>query len=238
MPRKTMRRPRIRRNLRTNLSAAIAKKALRIAKTTKKMVNKTIENKQINYKQLPISVSTSGFGSGGFFGVTQGTSDGTISGSSAARVGNSVTLLRTLIKFNFDVANPMATSEQYNKVRLIVVQSTDGSQSINLSDVLLYNNYAIDGDLVFASPYTTKTTTNKRYNVLMDKVFELNHTYRASRQFTLVKKYGKTGKVISFNGNSSSAPTDFKTTVLCITDSAVANHPLMTFATRHTYKDA
>jgi len=238
MPRRTMRRPRLRRNLRSTISSAIAKKALRIAKDNKKFVNKTLANKQINYKQLPIQVSTSGFASGGFFGVTQGTSDGTISGSSAARVGNEVTLMRTQIKFNFDVASPQATSEQYNKIRLIVVQSNDGSQSIALSDVLLYNNYTVDGDLVFASPYTTKTNTNKRYNILLDKVFEVNYGHRGSKQINLVKKYGRTGKVVSFNGNSSSAPTDFKTTVLCITDSLASNHPTMSFATRHTFKDA
>lgn len=215
-----------------------ASKALAIAKQNKKFINKTIENKQVNYAQLPVQISSGGFASAGFFGVLQGAGDGTDSGSTNARVGNSVTLMRTLLKFNFDVASPQATSEQYNKIRLIVVASSDGSQTLGISDILRYNNYTTDGDLVFASPYTTKTTTNKRYDLLMDKVFEVNYGHKASRQITLKKKWGKTGKVIAWNGNSSSAPTDFKVSVICISDSQAANHPVMSFACRHTYKDA
>lgn len=228
------RRSRLRRYQKKNK----ASKALAIAKQNKKFINKTIENKQVNYAQLPIQVSSGGFASAGFFGVLQGAGDGTDSGSSNARVGNSVTLMRTLLKFNFDVASPQATSEQYNKIRLIVVASADGSQTLGIADVLRYSNYTTDGDLVFASPYTTKTTTNKRYDILMDKVFELNYGHKASRQITLKKRYGKTGKVIAWNGNSSSAPTDFKISVICISDSLAANHPVMSFACRHTYKDA
>lgn len=214
------------------------KKQDKVIAQLKKFVNKTIANKQVNYAQVPVQVSNAGFASAGFAGVLQGAGDGTDSGSSNARIGNEVTLMRTLIKFNFDVASPQATSEQYNKVRLIVVSSADGSQTLGISDILRYHNYTTDGDLVFASPLTTKTTTNKRYNLLMDKVFELNYGHRGSKQITLKKKWGKTGKVINWNGNASSAPTDFKVSIICISDSAAANHPTMSFAVRHTYKDA
>ena len=211
-----------------------ARKALTVAKEVKKMVNKTIENKQINNKVLSTALSTSGYAVGGFFGVLQGTSDGTTSGSTA-RVGNSVTLLRSQFKFNFDLA---LNSESYNKIRLIVVQSKEGNQTLALSDVLQYSSYGVDGDLVFASPYTTKTSTNKRYEILFDRVFELNGSHMASRQISFVKKYGKTGRVVNWNGNSSSSPTDFKTTVMCISDSTVAPHPTFEYSLRHTYKDA
>lgn len=215
-----------------------ATKALALAKQNKKMISKTIENKQTNYKQLPVQVSTAGFASAGFFGVLQGAGDGTDSGSSNARIGNTVSLMRTLVKFNWDVASPQATSEQYNKVRLIVALSEDGSQTLGISDILRYHNYTVDGDLVFASPYTTKTTTNKRYQILMDKVFELNYGHRGSRQINLIKRYGKTGKAINWDGNVSAAPVDYKLSVIAITDSLATNHPTMSFAVRHTYKDA
>ena len=214
------------------------KKQDKVISQLKKFVDKTIENKQTNYKQLPVQVSNAGYASAGFFGVLQGAGDGTDSGSSNARIGNGVTLMRTLIKFNFDVASPQATSEQYNKIRLIVVASADGSQSLGISDVLRYHSYTAEGDLVFASPLTTKTGTNRRYNLLMDKVFEVNYGHRGSKQITLKKKWGKTGKVINWNGNTSASPTDFKISVICISDSAAANHPTMSFAVRHTYKDA
>ena len=211
-----------------------ASRALRMAKQVKKMVNKTIENKQINNKVLSTNLSSTGYAVGGFFGLLQGTSDGTVAGS-AARIGNSVTLMRTQVKFNFDVANG---SETYNKIRLIVAQSQDGTQTLALSDILQYSSYTTDGDLVFSSPYTTKTSTNKRYTILMDKVFELNLNHKGSRQITYVKKYGKTGKVVNWDGNSGSSPVDFKTTILAISDSTVATHPTFEYSLRHTYKDA
>lgn len=211
-----------------------ARKALNMAKQVKKMVNKTIENKQINNKVLSTNLSSTGYAVGGFFGLLQGTSDGTVAGS-AARIGNSVTLMRTQVKFNFDVA---VGSENYNKVRLIVAQSQDGTQTLGLSDILQYSSYTTDGDLVFNSPYTTKTSTNKRYTILMDKVFELNLNHKASRQITFVKRYGKTGKVVNWDGNSGSSPVDFKTTILAISDSTVATHPTFEYSLRHTYKDA
>lgn len=211
-----------------------ARKALNMAKQVKKMVNKTIENKQINNKVLSTNLSSTGYAVGGFFGLLQGTSDGTVAGS-AARIGNSVTLMRTQVKFNFDVA---VGSENYNKVRLIVAQSQDGTQTLGLSDILQYSSYTADGDLVFNSPYTTKTSTNKRYTILMDKVFELNLNHKASRQITFVKRYGKTGKVVNWDGNSGSSPVDFKTTILAISDSTVATHPTFEYSLRHTYKDA
>ena len=226
------------KRLRTKGRSRYDKKQDKVISQLKKFVNKTIANKQVNYAQLPVQVSSGGFASAGFAGVLQGAGDGTDSGSSNARIGNEVTLMRTLLKFNFDVAGPQATSEQYNKVRLIVVASADGSQSLGISDVLRYHSYTSDGDLVFASPYTTKTTTNKRYQLLLDKVFELNYGHRGSRQITLKKKWGKTGKVINWNGNVGASPTDFKISVICITDSQAANHPTMSFASRHTYKDA
>lgn len=213
---------------------AISRKALRVANNVKKMVNKTIENKQINNKLTSTAVTSGWSNFSGFFGVIQGTSDGSVAGS-AARIGNSVTLMRSQFKFNFDIEQSTAT---HNKVRLIVAQSADGTQSLLPSDILLYSNYTTDGDLVFASPYTTKTSTNKRYTILYDKVFTLNKYANASKQISFIKRYGKTGKVVNWDGNSSSSPVDFKTTIMAIADSTVAPHPHYEYSLRHTYKDA
>ncbi len=216
--------------------SSTASKALAIAKSVKSMVNKTLENKQINSAIQNVDVPFTGYALSGFFGVIQGAADGSTVGS-AARIGNTVTLMRTQIHANFDVAQG-ATSETYNKMRFIVVQSKEGTQSLTLADVLYYNDYTQDGDLVFTSPYTTKSGTNKRYTVLCDKVFEVNKYNNASRRFNLIKRYGKSGRLVHWNGNSSSAPVDFKTTILCISDSTVGNHPTISCAIRHTYKDA
>ena len=51
---------------------AKANKALAIAKQNKKMINKTIENKQDEYKNTNLSVSTSGVRDGAFCNIAQG----------------------------------------------------------------------------------------------------------------------------------------------------------------------
>lgn len=204
-------------------------------KTLEKFVYSTIENKQVNFAQVPIFVSNAVYDANALgllidpF-LTQGVQDGSTTAASAARVGNSITLMSTTIKFNFDVA---ATSETYNKFRLLVLTSKDGAQSLSLADVL--DNPAAN---VMSSHYTTKTSTNKRYNKPhIDRVFEVNREHNGSKQISVKIKYGKTGKVINYDGNSA-APTDYKLSILCISDSSVAPHPTMEYTLRHTYKDA
>jgi len=213
-----------------------ARKAYSLAKSVDRLVNKTLENKQINSAIQDQDVPMGGYAASGFLGIVQGPADGSTIGS-AARIGNSITLMKTRISANLEVAQG-ATAEDYNKIRFIVVQSKEGTQSLALSDVLLYSDYVTDGDLVFTSPYTTKSATNKRYSIVCDKVFEVNKYSNASRRFNILKRYGKSGRVVNFNGNSSSAPVDFKTTIMAISDSTVATHPTLTCSIRHTYKDA
>lgn len=204
-------------------------------KTLEKFVYSTIENKQVNFAQVPVFVSNAAYDANALGHLidpflTQGVQDGSTTAASAARVGNSITLMSTTIKFNFDVA---ATSETYNKFRILVLTSKDGAQSLAIGDVL--ENPAAN---VMSSHYTTKTSTNKRYNKPhLDRVFEVNRDSNGSKQMVCKIKYGKTGKVINYDGNSA-APTDYKLSIICISDSSVAPHPTMEYTLRHTYKDA
>lgn len=206
-----------------------------LAKRTKKMLDKVIENKQVNATQGEIFISNGGYDANAA-GVliqpflSQGTQDGDSSASSSARTGNSVVLLRTQIKFNFDVAT---TSESYNKFRLIVAESTEGAQTLALSDILSNPT----APLCFSSQYTTKSGTNKRYNRKLDRVFEVNRSHKGSKQITLTIKYGKTGRVVNYDGNNAT-PTDYKLSILAISDSSVAPHPSMSYTLRHIFKDA
>lgn len=210
-----------------------ARKALREVSALKKMVNKTIENKQVNFIRAATFVSTAGYdgvAAGDLIQpyLSQGTSDGTTTSGSAARSGNSITLLRSKLMFNFDVPS---TSEEYNKFRLIVVESTEGAQAISLSDVLLNSSQP------FTSMYTTKSGTNKRYKIHYDKIFECNRLNKGSKQYSLNLKYGKSGRVINFNGTSAT-PIDYSINVLIVSDSTVAPHPTFEYTLRHTFKDA
>ncbi len=231
-----MRRPKFKRNLRVELSSHIAKKALRIAKTTKKFVDKTIENKQVAFQRVPIFVDTGGYSSnnpGGTADPVQpsmriGSEDGILTTGSSSRVGNSITLMRTLIKFCFDVS---ATSETYNKWRLFIVESTEGAEELELSDILQFPLQPM------SSMYTTKSLTNKRYKILLDKRFEVNRNNNGARFMTFKHHYGKNGRVINYNG-ANEIPVDYKLTIIAVSDSTVAPHPQMQYTLRHSYKDA
>ncbi len=221
------------RAFRSGGAKAKANKALRLAKENKKMLNKTIENKQVNALRPPIFVTSAGYDAqvvGDTIQPTmrQGVEDGEQTVGSSSRIGNSITLLRTAIDFNFDVA---ATSESYNKFRVIVVESTEGNQAISAVDCLE------NPTSPFISQLSTKTNNNKRYKILLDKKFECNRGHNGAKFMKLIKKYGKTGRVVDYSG-SPETPTNYNINVLCWSDSTVAPHPTMAYSLRHTYKDA
>jgi len=210
-----------------------ANKALKEVKSLKKMVNKTIENKQVNALRPPIFVTTAGYNAqvvGDTIQPTmrQGVEDGSQTVGSSARIGNSITLMRTAIDFVFDIA---ATSEDYNKFRVVVVESTEGNQAIGATDI--FENPLNP----FSSQYTTKTNSNKRYKILLDRKFEVNRGHNGCKFMKMVKKYGKSGRVIDYTG-SPETPTNYNINILCFSDSSVAPHPTMEYTLRHTYKDA
>lgn len=215
-----------------------ASKALALAKENKKMINKTIENKQINYDNIELAVSSAGVVDNSFLKVVQGTGDGDAQ-SSAARIGNQVTLMRQQYCFSLDGLNPdTLLHDRWNQFRIIIAEPLDGNQALTLADILQYPVYANSGPLVFSSPYTTKTSTNRRYKIHYDRSFELNATAKGATRFLKkVVKWGKTGKVVNFDGNTAS-PTDHNMSVLFISDSGTLPHPTVSYSVRSTYKDA
>lgn len=214
-----------------------AKRALTMAKQVKKMVNKTIERRTVDWSSVENAVSTAGWSTNNLFAVTQGNTDGG-NYPATARAGNSVTLMRE--KFYFQLRGPGTTgvNESNNIIRIIIAESTEGNQQLQLSDILKYSNQITHGHLVFTSPYQTKTDTNKRYKVHYDKVVKMNY-YSSSfyQSLSPIIKHGKTGRVVNFNDNSAT-PTDYNLTVWVISDSAAAQHPILDFAYRGVFKDA
>lgn len=233
-----MRRPRKRRRIASALAAGIARKALTMAKQTKKLVNKTMENYQVNYHNTNLAITSGGVNDNQFLRVTQGTADGT-GVPSAARKGNQITLMRQQYRFNFIGTNPDTVgNDRWNQIRVIIAESTDGNQPLLLADILEFDSYTLYGGLVFSSGYTTKTSTNRNYKIHMDKSFELNATAKgATKVIKFDAKWGKTGKVVDFDGNSFD-PTNHNMSILFISDSGVIQHPFVSYSVRSTYKDA
>lgn len=211
---------------------SVDKKQTKRIKALEKFVYKTFENKQINYRQ-DLSVSSSGTATYPFISLSQGTSDGGTT-TAPARIGNSITLMSQRLDMNL-----IGESNTYNQVRVILAESVDGNSTLALSDILEYSNYLLYGDLVFVSPYTTKTSTNKRYKIHMDRLVELHGTGdagKATAQIHKVIKY-KGGKVVKFDDNATES-VNHKLQLFCISDSSSVGHPSAKYNMRSTFKDA
>lgn len=209
------------------------KKQTKRIKQLEQFVYKTIENKQINYQASNINIDTGGTVQSGFLQVLGGVEDGTGLGS-RSRIGNSVTLMRQALYFNLKLRSG---SDDFNQMRVIVVSSTEGSQGLILTDVLEYGSYALFGDMVFASNYTTKTSTNKRYRIHMDKTLTLTKNTKPASVLKHVINY-KGGKLITFDGPLSQVSVNHRLQFFVISDSGAIQHPQLDYAVRSTYKDA
>lgn len=222
---------------RRKAAAAKAAQALSLAKENKKFIQKTIEMKQVNYQQNSTALNSNGFSASSFTQIATGAEDGSALGS-AARIGNSITLMRQQVCLNIAAS----ASDTYNQCRVLLVESVDGNQPISMTDVLEYGSYALYGATVFCSPYTTKTTTNKRYKIHMDKSFELvglpTKGGKATKVIKHTIRYGKSGKELEYAGAGSLNPNNHRLSLLIITDSVSATHPVLHYSVRSSYKDA
>ena len=201
----------------------------------KKMVNKTIENKQQTYNSTLSNIMDFPLAQRPTLLLSQGVADGD-DRPSASRIGNSVTLMRT--QLNLSVKLPTGVTNA--RCRVIVVESVNGKEDIDMDDVLQAGGGAIAGtdDNAYTSCYTTKTDTNKRYKIHFDKVINLSTYDRAFYTKKLVLRYGKTGRVINYNGNNNN-PTDYSLQILAVGDQTlVAASPKLAYSMRSTYKDA
>ncbi len=211
---------------------SIDKKQTRRIKDLENFVFKTIENKQLNFKDTNNALTTTWFEAGQFMAGSIGAEDGSDYGD-PARIGNSVTLMAQ--RFNINLQK--STTDEYNQMRIIIAESVDGAQPLDIRDILRYHDYSIDGNLVFSSPYTTKTNANRNYRIKMDKCFNLTPT-KPTANIERVLKYGKTGKVVDYPGVGVSFPTNHCVNVFMVSDSTAVAHPFMDYAVRSTYKDA
>ena len=206
-------------------------------KSLEQMVYKTLENKQVNYNNN-LNLTSSGVNDNAFLQVKVGPDDGVQQGDTA-RIGNSITLYRQQYRFNFLGLNPEMAGDRWNQIRCIIAEPLDGNQPLVLSDLLQYPSYTIYGGLVFTSPYTTKTNTNRRYKIHMDKSFELNATAKGATRVIKHDVKWKNGKVVEFAGPAlEQVPTNHNMTIVFISDSGSVLHPSCAYSVRSTYKDA
>lgn len=210
-------------------------------KALETFVSKTIENKQVNFtNSLNVMDPSVAIGEVDLsLLLEQGPGDGgdiNIVGAQQARIGNDITLTKQHFKFNLRL--PILAPDSFNQCRIILVESEDGEQALELRDFLNFANPAIYSSYqIMNSGYTTKTTTNRRYKILMDKRMAIQQFNQPYKGWSKTIRY-KTGKVIHYNDNLSSVPTSWKQQLFYMSDSTVPGHPILDYYYRNTYKDA
>ena len=155
------------------------------------------------------------------------------------RLGSEISLLSQTVRFNLRIADG---GDTFNQVRMLIVEPTDGNQTLALTDVLEYGTsptYNIG--MMLASPYKIKVNSdNKGYKVHYDRIFELN-TSGNSRCVTetIPIKYGKHGKKIEFAAlQTAEHPVNHNLHIFIFSDSQAALHPSFNVNIRSRFYDA
>ena len=213
-------------------------------KSLENFVYKTIENKQQNFHQEDLVITDIGQEYRPNLLITTGVDDGE-GRPSAARIGNSITLMNQ--RFNFEVRVPKNTI-QGQTCRLIVVESVDGAEDLTWEDILEYWK-AQSGTATgterqtYTSHYTTKSSVNKRYKIHMDKIMFFTEGQNQRNSYRLNIKYGSKrnpGKVVDYpGGDLENQPVNHKLTIMAVSDNlTTAEQPRLSYSVRSTYKDA
>lgn len=154
------------------------------------------------------------------------------------RVGDEIMLLNQTIRFNLRIGDG---GDTFNQVRLIVCESTDGSQSLTLSDVLQYGDTAIyTTEATMASPYKVKVSSdNKGYKIHYDKVFELNAYDSRCYTGSIKIKMGKHGKKVEYPAlTAAEQPVNHNLHIMAVSDSGSVIHPGLAVNVRSRFYDA
>lgn len=201
-------------------------------KHLEKLVNGAIEtklNRSLTQEQL---VSTSPGGLSGFINMPVGSANG-------QRIGNKVQLMSTQYRLMIR-QNEGAAADLYNVCRCLIVESRDGSQSLTWNDVLrLLPSGSVNIYTALNSGYQTNIVTNKNYKVIFDSG-PFNMAFNAAKQtkaINFTRKYGKAGKTLIFDPDGTT-PTNFKQTVIWMSDSSATPHPVIAVDVNNRYKDA
>ena len=204
-------------------------------KNLQKFVDKTIEKKSSDFWMTSAGGDTISTGYNRYLAVFR--TPEAESAADGGRIADKVTLMSQRILGNLSMPT---TGEDYVRVRLIIVENVgfDSASDIELTDVLEYGDYAVNGNRVFSSPYKRVADNSKKYRRLFDKVYHMTKQNKPYVNFQYTRNYGKTGRVVNFAGSADTIPVDLRLAIFVISDSAVTPHPRLEAMTRNVYRDA
>ena len=202
------------------------------------MVNKTIENKHVDFLATAPN-GTQIYAASPVSKLAFLRMDGT-GANEDERVGDKITLMSQRFMFSL-LKGAGSTNDQ--RVRVLIVENIgyDAATDLQLTDVLEYGSWTTDQLQVFTSPYKLGADATKHYRVLFDKVYSL-HAFRPFVTIDYTKRYGtKTnpGKVCTFELDTSDFPTNHRICAFAISDYPTGTAPpVITMDCRSRYKDA
>lgn len=219
-------------------STALVKR-VKALEVKQKADDKTTERKK-QYYYVPALLNNI-WGSNGNFILRTGQGieaegNGTIAGRT--RIGNSVNLRSSSIKFHISL--PRNTDGNLSSIgmatvcRIMLVDNLTDNTSLLHSDILQTPSYPI------TSSYKNSIASGKRYKVLMDKTFTVN-TDKPDKVFSFKLKVPKTGRVVHYNGNLDTNPSDFNVSLLYYCSDIAplsTNQPLMRYYVKSVFEDA
>lgn len=182
-----------------------------------------IEYKTIDKQESQIAVSTGGVSRYPMLQVVQGT-------GSDERIGDKITLQSMKGQI------VLTKGDDDNLVRVILA-ATPSSSQLTMEDVLQYDSFMDVNDLVFASPYRLKASSDsKTYKILFDKTYNINDNFNSIVD-TFTCNLKGIHRQLEFNSPLNTNPDNFKVSLLMISDSAGASHPTVSYNLRTKFYD-
>jgi hypothetical protein len=187
------------------------------------LVYPSLEWKSIDIRCTDAGISTTPYVNYPMFQLAQGDGEG-------QRIGDQVNLK------SMNCSLSLTRGDSANIVRLIIAATPDDTHLV-ASDILEYSNQTTYGEMVFSSPYRRRASTAaKGYQILFDKVYNISADVTTMVDKFMAKLPAK-GKKCEFYGVGSTQPTNWNVSVIALSDSSAAPHPVMNLVVRSKYLD-
>lgn len=223
---------------RKSSSTAIVSR-LRKLETKQRADDKMSERKVFYYSSFGTGSSTWASNNGFALRTQQGVAAEGNTAPGLNRIGNSVNMRSCTIDFSIKLPvgglaaalNEPSTSTMY---RLIIADNLTDDTALTATDLLESPTFSI------TSPYKNKIGSGKRYRIYADYKFPLNYQ-QPYKNFRFKMALPKSGRVVHFNGNSSSQPSDFNLSMIWVATGVNVTSPdapLMEYYVKTRFEDA
>ena len=220
-----------------NGSSALAKR-VSVLEQKQKADDKATEQK-VQYYYTPQTISNVYGGYSNFILRTQqGVEAEGNTTPGDTRIGNQVLLRSAVCRFYLQLAkNSDGVVLEPNTgtiCRIIMADNLTDNTQLGAADILQNTSYPM------TSTYKNAISGGKRYRILMDKKITITGD-KPDKSWSFKLPLPKTGRVVRYNGNLSTNPSDFNITLMYVCDSispVSPNKPLLNMFVKSRFEDA